>query len=209
MGFDMRETRSPFLVIENFISPLTCEDIVDRIGITFPETDADGRPCKSVTANRLTEIRLADYLDESREFTEEYYGVEIKGIHPLQFEFYPEGCKASPPTCENSILAGGAWRRSNNRDFVGILFLTDYQEKAPFDPSFEVRGGKLQFPTHDFGFNPKRGMLVIFPGNENFVYSTSAVEVGDLHQVKILMTASENYVYDKRSFPGNYEVWFK
>lgn len=205
----MRQVRSPFLVIPDFVSPLTCEDIVDRLASTFPETDENGRPCKSVMANPLSEIRLADYLEEACDFVEEYYDVSIKGVHPLQFESYPEGCAASKLTCENSIFADGKWIRSNSKDFVGILFLSDYQEKAPFDPMFEVKGGKLQFPTHNFGFNPKRGMLVIFPGSEYFVHNTSAIQVGDLYQVKIYMTASENYVYSPDSFPGNYEVWFR
>lgn len=201
--------KSPFLVIPDFVSPLTCEDIVDRLTLAFPEVDDNNRPQKSVRTNRLSELRLEDYLTEASDFVEEYYGVDIKGIHPLQFEYFPEGCAATKPVCENSIYTGGKWVRSNNKDFVGILFLSDYQDKAPFDPMFEVKGGKLQFPTHNFGFNPKRGMLVIFPGNEYFVYNTSAIEVGDLHQVKIYMSASERYVYNPNSFPGNYEVWFR
>lgn len=205
----MPKAKSPFLVINDFVSPLTCEDIVDRLLLAFPEMDENNRPMKSVMTNRLSEVRLADYLDEAREFTEEYYGVSIKGVHPLQFETYPEGAASSKPVCENSIYGNGKWSRSNNKDFVGILFLSDYQDKVPFDPMFEVKGGKLQFPTHNFGFNPKRGMLVIFPGNEYFVHNTTAIEVGDLHQVKIFMTASENYVYNPDSFPGNYEVWFR
>lgn len=205
----MSKYKSPFIVLSDFVSPLTCEDIVDRLALSFPETDESGRPKKSVMGNRLSELRLSDYLDEALEITEEYYGVSIKGVHPLEFETYPEGCPASKPRCENSIYQNGKWNRSNNKDFVGILFLTDYQDKAPFDPMFEVKGGKLQFPTHGFGFNPKRGMLVIFPGNENFVHTTSEVQVGDLHQVKFYMTAEENYVYNQSSFPGNYEVWFR
>lgn len=205
----MRKNKSPFVVLDNFVSPLTCEDIVDRLNLSFPETDDNGRPKKSVTGNRLSELRLSDYLEDAVDITEQYYGVEIKGVHPLEFETYPEGCPASKPRCENSIYANGKWSRSNNKDFVGILFLSDYQEKAPFDPTFEVRGGKLQFPTHGFGFNPKRGMLVIFPGNEYFVHNTSEVQVGDLHQVRFYMTAEENYVYNPDSFPGNYEVWFR
>lgn len=205
----MSRYKSPFIVIPDFVSPLTCEDIVDRLSNTFPETDEEGRPKKSVTSNRLSEIRLEDYLAEAVDLTEDYYGVQIKGVHPLQFEWFPEGCTTTKPTCENSVLVGGKWSRSNNKDFVGILFLSDYQDKPPFDPTFEVSGGKLQFPTHGFGFNPKRGMLVIFPGNENFVHATADVKLGDLYQVKFFMTAEKNYVYDANSFPGNYEVWFK
>lgn len=199
--------RSPFIVIPDFVSPLTCEDIVDKIAISFPDVDADGNPQPSSMSNALAELSLHDYLDEARELTEDYYGVSIKGIHRLEFEYYPQGCASTKPVCENSIYHG-KWSRSNNKDFVGILFLTDYQERVPFDPLFEVKGGKLQFPTHGFGFNPKRGMLVIFPGDEHFVYSTAAIQAGELFQVKICMTAEENYVYNPRSFPGNYEVWF-
>lgn len=205
----MAKQRNPFLVVQDFVSPLTCEDIVDRLTLTFPETDAYGRPQKSVRANPLSEVRLADYLDEACEFVEEYYGVEVRGVQPLEFEWYPEGAPASVHRCENSILSNGQWTRSNNKDFVGILFLNDYQDKVPFDPMYEVRGGKLQFPTHNFGFNPKRGMLVIFPGNEYFVHNTAAIEVGELYQVKFYISVEPQYVYNPNEFPGSYETWFK
>lgn len=205
----MSKFKSPFIVIQDFVSPLTCEDIVSRLNNSFPETDDSGRPKKSVTTNQLSEMRLADYLDEALDLVEDHYGVTVKGVHPLEFETYPEGFPTSSAQCENSSLISGKWHRSNNRDFVGILFLTDYQDKAPFDPEFEVKGGKLQFPTHGFGFNPKRGMLVIFPGNEYFINGTSAVEVGELNQVRIYMTTPEPYQYDPDLFPGNYEVWFR
>lgn len=201
--------KSPFLVIEDFLSPLTCESIVDTLGFGFPDIDAEGKPRKAMTFNRLIEMRLSDDLSDIIELTEQYYTTKIKGIHPLEFEWYPEGCPTSPPKCENSIILGGNWVRANNKDFVGVIFLNDYQETTPFDPDFEVRGGKLQFPTHGFGFNPKRGMLVIFPGNEYFVYGTSGVQVGNLHQIKMYMTSEKPFVYDPNDFPGNYEVWFR
>jgi hypothetical protein len=205
----MSTFKNPFIVIPDFVSPLTCEDIVDRLTPAFPDLDETRRPQSSSSINRLSEIRLADYLDEAVEFVETHYDVSIKGVQPLQFEYYPEGCAATAPVCANSAYMTRQWSRTNNKDFVGVIFLSDYQEKVPFDPSYEVKGGKLQFPTHDFGFNPKRGMLVIFPGNEYFIHNTSEIFAGDLHQIKIYFTASENYVYQSRLFPGNYEVWFK
>lgn len=204
----MAVTRSPFLVINDFLSPLTCEDIVDRLTLSFPETDVNGRPVKSVTANRLSEVRLADYLDEACGFIEEYYDTTVRGVQPLQFEWYPEGCAATGHRCDNSLYSNGGWHRSNNKDFVGIIFLNDYQENTPFDPMFEVRGGKLQFPTHNFGFNPKRGMLVVFPGNEYFVHNTAAISVGELHQIRIHFSTDPQYVYNPKAFPGTYETWF-
>jgi hypothetical protein len=205
----MSKSRSPFIVIPDFVSPLTCEDIVDRLAITFPDVDENGRPKKSVMGNRLSQLRLSDYLGEVCDIVEDYYDVSLQGVQPLQFEYYPTGCPATQPLSENSIFTGGKWVRSNNKDFVGILFLSDYQDRVPFDPDYEVKGGKLQFPTHNFGFNPKRGMLVIFPGDEYFVYNTAGIDAGNLFQVKILMSADTPYVYNPNSFPGNYEVWFK
>lgn len=203
-----KQSKSPFLVVEEFISPLTCEEIVDTITFGYPETDVNGRVLPTVLRSLRVENKLSDPLGDLLPLMEPYYGVEVEGVLPLEIEWYPQGCATTRQRCENSTYAGGKWTRSNNRDFVGVLFLSDYQAKAPFDPDFEVRGGKLQFPNHGFGFNPKRGMLVIFPGSSNFLNSTAAIEVGDLTQIRIPFTTVAPYVYDMKNFPGNYEVWF-
>lgn len=200
--------KSPFLVIEEFVSPLTCEEIVDTIGAGWPDTDTQGKPLMTGFRNRLVELRLSETLSDLLPSIDAYYGTKIKGISPFEIEWYPQRCKQAAPRCENSIYMNGKWTRSNNRDFVAILFLTDYQDKAPFDPDFEVKGGKLQFPNHGFGFNPRRGMLVIFPGSPNFVNVTGRIDVGNLFQIRIPFTATVPYVYDMQKFPGNYEVWF-
>lgn len=200
--------KSPFFIVEEFVSPLTCEDIVDTMGFGYPETNAKGKVIRSVAPNRLLEARLADSLADLLPEIEAHYALEIKGVLPFECEWYPQGCAASQQVCENSTYLNSKWIRSNNRDLVGILFLSDYQAKVPFDPDFEVRGGKLQFPTHGFGFNPKRGMLVIFPGSSNFVNFTGGIDVGNLFQVRIPMAATRPYIYNMKEFPGNYEAWF-
>jgi hypothetical protein len=202
------QSRSPFFIVEEFVSPLTCERIVDSIEFGFPETTLDGRPLPTRTYNKLVELRIADVIEEVLPDLEAYYKVQVKGVAPPEFEWYPEGCAATKPKCENSTYSNNRWTRVNNRDFVGILFLCDYQERAPFDPEFEVRGGKLQFPNHGFSFNPKRGMLVIFPGSPNFVNSVGKVEVGDLYQMRIPITTETPFVYNFKDYPGNYEEWF-
>jgi hypothetical protein len=201
--------RSPFLVLEQFISPLTCETIVDIVDFDTPNMDEKGLPVPSTLSSETLHTLLADDLLDCSEYIEEYFDVKIRGIHPIEVEIFPEGCPATNPVCENSAFIANEWRRMNNKDFVAILFLNDFREKVPFDPDYEVMGGKLQFPTHGFGFNPKRGTLVVFPGNENFIRSTSTIQVGQLHQVVFRFTCDRDYVYNKSQFPGNYEVWFK
>lgn len=201
--------KSPFFIVEEFLSPLTCEGIVDSIGFGYPNTDLNGNPIYTSSINRLVETRIADFIGDVLPDIEDYYSVQVKGVSQLEFEWYPEGCERTRPRCENSIYINSKWTRSNNRDFVGIIFLNDYQETVPFDPQYEVRGGKLQFPNHGFGFNPKRGMLIIFPGSPNFVNFVGKVDVGNLFQIRIPITTTVPYNYQMKNFPGNYEVWFK
>ena len=104
----------------------------------------------------------------------------------------------------------GEWKKVNDHDFCAILFLKDYQEEAPFDIDFEVYGGKLEFPTHNFSFLPKRGTLIIFPGNEYFINHTSDVYAGSLLQVRFHMVASveKPFKYNSKNFKGDYNSWF-
>jgi hypothetical protein len=101
------------------------------------------------------------------------------------------------------------WERSNNNDFAAILFLNEYNDNPAFDSDFEVYGGQLEFLTHGFSFNPRRGTLIIFPGAPNFINNTATVTVGELNQIRIHFAAHELFVYDMNKFLGNYKVWFK
>jgi hypothetical protein len=89
-----------------------------------------------------------------------------------------------------------------------VLFLSDYQESPSFDSEYEVYGGKLEFPQHAFGFNPRRGTLVLFPSDPHFINVTSDVFVGELFQSRLQLAASTPYFYDSEMFPGNYTQWF-
>lgn len=206
------KSKSPFFVIEDFISPLMCEEIIEDLDNQIPDVDEKNNPVMSVRFNRLSEMRLCTAIEEFLiPDIEAYYGFTYKGMYPFEFEWYPQGCKKNRQRCENSISTGGGrpiWHRSSGKDFCGIIFLNDYNDKPPLDQDFEVNGGKLQFLNHKFSITPKRGTLVIFPGEQHFINCTSDVKIGDLHQIRFFINASEPYKYNPKLFPGNYTTWF-
>lgn len=203
--------KSPFLIFKEFISPLQCEEIITGNNNTHPNFDKDGKVQPLIVANKLAEIRLTPIIvEEVIPAIESYYNVDVKGIKPFDMEWYSAGYEGKmTPRCENSVLMNGKWVRSNGNDFTGIIFLNDYRDTPPFDPEFEVFGGKLEFVTHNFGFNPERGTLIVFPGAPNFINVTGEVKVGELTQIRFHIATHELFVYDMNKFKGNYEIWFK
>lgn len=204
-------TKSPFFVIDNFLSPMECEGIVERSIFEFPNM-IDGVPIKSVTRNILTEELVLDYLDELIEPLEEYYGYKHVGILPFDIEHYPQQSQNEGLRCENSLY-NGRWLRVNDHELTGIIFLKDDNTGTNFDDYFEVYGAKLQFPNHRFSFHPQRGQLVIFPSGPNFLNSVIPPKIGDLYQIRfqIVGTAPDGkpFVYNPAMFPGDFRSWFK
>lgn len=200
--------KSPFYVVEEFISPLMCEDIIERLNNTSPNRDGDGNPTLTIKSNRLTEMRVLPLILDLVPKLEQYYGFTYEGTLPFDFEWYPSGYQHAIAHCDNSSLVKGKWYRTNEKDFVGVIFLNDYSDAPPFDSDFEVVGGKLGFPTHNFSFMPQRGQLVVFPGEQHFVNAIQDVPYGNLNLLKFYISSEEDYVYDPSKFPGNYQQWF-
>ena len=111
--------------------------------------------------------------------------------------------------CENSIYLNKSWKLVNDYDFTMILFLKDHNESSNFDDMFECYGGKLEFPNHQFGFNPERGTAIIFPSNHYFLNKTNTPTYGDLFQVRLHFICTERFKYNPDNFKGNYLTWFK
>lgn len=202
---------SPFFIIDDFLSPLLCEDIIQRLNHTYPDCDKDDVPLKTIKFNKLTEIRVEPLLERYIEALENYYSFETLGILPFKFEWFVEGFR--PELAKSAAFSYDnnkrKWTRNADIGISGVVFLNDYNDKAPFDDSYEVYGGKLEFPTHNFGFNPKRGTAIFYPEAPNFVNATSEIQVGELNQIRIHIVPTELYNYDIKKFPGNYTTWFK
>lgn len=185
-----------------------CEDVIDTCNFTVPDTDRNGHEVKTTKTCEPVEQMIYERLQSVLPKIEKHYPFSYKGTERISFEWFPQG-SSGQFQCENSEFVRSKWLRTKTRDFTGVLFLCDYQEQTPFEKEFEVYGGKLEFVQHQFGFNPQRGTLIIFPSDPHFINITTPVVVGDLFQARIQIAANSPYLYDPRSFPGNYTSWFK
>lgn len=204
----MQVVKSPFYVVQEFISPLMCEDVIDLCDFTEPDEDKEGKYIKTSKTCELAEEIIYERFRPIIPTLQAHYGIQHKGMERPQFEWFPEGSHGEPQS-ENSVHVRGKWLRVKPSDLTGVLFLSDYSETVPFEQEYEVYGGKLEFPQHKFGFNPQRGTLIVFPSDPHFINLTAPVAFGDLYQVRFSLVAKTPYLYQPQGFPGNYLSWFK
>jgi hypothetical protein len=202
------ETKSPFYVVQEFISPMLCEDLIDLCDYNVPDQDKDGNWIKTVKTSETAEGIIYERLLLLLPELQAYYQFLYKGTERVSFEWFPQDSQGIAAS-ENSEFLRGKWLKTRARDFTGVLFLSEYQDTPPFEEEFEVYGGKLEFPQHKFGFNPKRGTLVLFPSDPHFINITSGVFAGDLYQARLQIAAQTPYIYNPQKFPGNYTTWFR
>ena len=201
--------KSPFLVIEDFLSPLDCEIIVEKYGNSLPDCNDKGVELKTILPHPLYENRIWNKLSDYFEYIESYYSVEIESLSKMHVEWYPEGCPQEPVRCENSIYTNKKWSITNKNDFTVIIFLKSFNSSKNFDTDFECYGGKLEFPNHNFGFTPIRGTAIIFPSNQYFLNATKSPEISDMFQARLHITCEKRFQYSPKSYEGNYTTWFK
>lgn len=204
----MATAKSPFLVIQDFLSPKICEQIVTDLDFLSPDMDPDGNPLKMYRSHEGCQMVIYKKLMEQIDSISKYYGVDYKGTEEMMFEYLAGGV-TTDPICENSNYLRKKWVRVKDRDLTGVLFFSDYNQEIPFDNDFEVYGGKLEFPQHGFSFQPTRGTLVIYPSGPHFINANAEVIAGDLFQVRIHIATKLPYLYNPREFPGDYRTWFK
>lgn len=204
-----RTPRSPFLIIPEFISPLTCEEIIGEVDFNGLSLDQEtGAPlCTTKTSVVATRFVEGVVEDTGAQQIERYFNVNFDSVESCSFEWYYQGYKPKGAAPDGYARHGTQWVKSNVSDFVGVLFLMDHAESQP-DLDFEVVGGKLEFPSFNFGFKPQAGTLVVFPSAPNFANATAAIRMGELFQVRILMSTVVPYRYDPREFPGTYQDWY-
>lgn len=199
--------RSPFYIVEEFLSPLLCEEIIDICDFTVPDLNKEGKVVSTIRSSERSEAIIYDRLSSLLPDIQAYYQFQYKGTESMMFEWYPTGSKGVMGS-ENSNFVRGKWLRTKHRDITGVLFLCDYQDVPSFEQEYEVYGGKLEFPQHAFGFNPRRGTLILFPSDPHFINFTADIRFGDLFQSRIQIAADKPYLYDPSMFPGNYTQWF-
>lgn len=184
-----------------------CEDLIDAIDFNVPDTDKDGNEVPTTKTSEQAERIIYNRVQMILPELQAHYEFLYRGMERVKFEWYPEGSVGQHHS-ENSDFMNGKWLRTRGRDFSGVLFLSDYQDTPPFEQEYEVYGGKLEFAQHKFGFNPKRGTLVVFPSDPHFINVTANILAGDLYQARIHIAAQAPYLYYPQNFPGDYTKWF-
>jgi len=199
--------KSPFYVVQNFLSPKQCEMIVDNLGYYSPDVDKDGIAIKMMRNHEESEKIVYGKFKPLIPKLEEYFNFIHRGTEPMTFEFLAEGVKPEA-ICDSSKWIKKKWVKTKDRDFSAMLFLSDYQDQVPFDSDYEVYGGKLEFLQHKFGFNPERGTLIVYPSGPHFINANAEIRFGDLFQARFYIAAQAHYAYQPIDFPGNYLSWF-
>jgi len=203
----MAVPKSPFYVVQDFLTPKQCEIIVDNLGYYSPDLNKEGKPIKMMRHHADSEKIIYNKFKSLIPDFEKYYNFEHRGTEPVTFEFIAEGVEPEA-ICDSSKWIKKKWVRTKDRDFSAVLFLSDYQEDLPFDSDYEVYGGKLEFLQHKFGFNPERGTLIVYPSSPHFINAISQIIAGDLFLARWYMAGKMPYLYQPADFPGNYLSWF-
>jgi hypothetical protein len=202
--------KSPFYVIQEFISPLVCEDLVDDADFNHPDVDKDQKPVLTKKRSDIAEQVVFDRVRQVTPAILAHYGnLQYRGTERVSFEWIAAGCAGIAAHCENSERIERKWVRMHARDLTCVLFLSDLQDQPGFDDTYECYGGKLEFPQHYFGFNPQRGTLVVFPSEPHFINQTTPVVLGNLYQARFHIACQSPFLYNPKDFPGNYITWFK
>lgn len=199
--------KSPFYIVQNFTSHLLAEQIVDDCCFDFPDEEPDGTPRVMKQGDEANQQILYERFQPLFPKIEKHFNVQYRGMEPMTFEWYTAGVETKPQ-CENSQYLRSKWVRTIDRDFTGLLFLSSYQDKTPFDNDYEVYGGKIEFPQHRFSFNPEIGTLIVFPSGPHFINYVSPVHAGDLYMVRMHFACNSPYMHNPEDFPGDYTNWF-
>lgn len=208
----MRQIKSPFLIVQDFISPLLCEQFVDELDFVVPDEDIAGNPIKMIVHHERLENIIYDKFLTTIPDIESYYGVSHRGTTEVDFSWFPQGYNKSEMMSENSKLINIAgrkkWAKTEDNDLTCLLFLTEHCYNPNFDSLYEVYGGKINFGSFGFGFNAERGTLIVYPSCANFNSTVSPVQVGDLIFAKFHIATKNQFIFNLQEYPGTFKEWF-
>lgn len=188
---------SPFMVFDEFVSAKACEQIIENV---------DFKDKNSISVDWI-DHPLQERFNKVIPLIETHYNVKHRLMEEITFEKYPENNELSLHS-ENSRYFEGKWIRTKDRDFTGVLFLSDWREQTPFDSRYEVYGGKMEFPQWGFGFQAVRGTLIIFPSDAHFINKINKIQIGTLYRAVVHFASDKPFLWDIKNFPGDYTKWF-
>ncbi len=205
----MIDNKSPFYVIQNFISNKEAADLAKATRVE-PILNDDGALDSMVRSHTQSETFLFERMKKIIPELEEHFGLKYKGTESIAFQQFPvsNGKNAEDPQCYNAVYKRKKWVRINDRALTAAIWFKDYEDQPPFNMTTQVYGGKLEFPVYNFGFQPQAGTLVVYPACERFISLITSIQVGELQMARIHMHAEGIWIYNPADFPGDYRTWF-
>lgn len=207
-------TKSPFLTYQYLLDSAFCDKIAKTVRVQ-PLYSDDGVPQSVERHYEAIEQEVFAKIQPHIPEIEKHYAIKYRGTEHLVFQQFPStGKPAESPHCENAVFKRKKWVKVRDRDLTAIIWLKDYQEYPPFDQATQVLGGKLEFPVYNFGLQPQKGTMVVYPANERFISLTTAILVGELQCIRIHIAGGTGddgqgvWMYQPDDFPGDFRTWF-
>lgn len=200
-------SKSPFILLEDAIHLKACNDIIASLNHSIPNY-MNEKVALTIKFNKLEELRLQPLIDDLLDYAEPYYGFDTQSISTFMFEWYPEGYSHKPISSDSYTYFNGQWIKSREIDFTILIFLSNSVTSNLNDRDIQHVGGGLQFPTHGFTLHPKSGDVLMFPADNHFLNTVSDIDLGNMNMIRVLITAKNDYKYDRQKFPGTFKTWF-
>jgi hypothetical protein len=201
--------KSPFLVIQDILDHSSCIKIAQSVRVqAIKDNEGVFQPVQR--HHDSCGLKVTEAIKPYISYIERYFDFKYKGIDEMIFQQYPptNGALAEEPHCENAVYKRKRWMRIKDCDLTGLIWLKNYNDAPPFNMREHVYGGKLEFPSYQFGFQPQAGTMVIYPASENFISLTSPIQVGELQAVRFNIYSVDKWEYDKTKYPGDFRTWF-
>lgn len=195
--------KSPFLILEEYLSPLQCENILNDLYcidcIDFSDTNK--KYCYPISDDALFN-HLEKIIKSIYPKINEMYGVNCAKIEVIEYRLMRENTEATDFQAYNSVYLNGQWVRNEFNDFVITIMLTSHVQSTDdgLDAEFEHYGAGIQYPQHNVTFYSDRGGILIHPSDPHFIHNISANHLGTCALINVAVSCDNLYLYDPVSF---------
>jgi hypothetical protein len=169
-------------IIKNFMPENHMKDILDYTDLYLEKTYSPELKLKIQKSWASREL-LKAYEFLLRAEATKYYGLEFERDRTIDINnreigaFVPEHTDMIKPHFFDPLEPDFSWANMGY-SWSGHLSLIVY-----LNDDFE--GGELIFPQHNITIVPEKGMLVMFPGNLNFVHEVKEVTAGERKTISL------------------------
>jgi SM-20-related protein len=202
--FSRDKKACPFFVDENFLSPSTCDSIVNKLFLSnrtdslryayvynSPKDSKHNLNQRRTHVLQMPDDALQLYQRKFRlveEKISDYFNIKITEHEELQVLGYGIGCKFDMH-CDNSTYSINndqeffRWKLLlPNRKLTSVVFISDYAD--PLTERNQYNGGEFEFKyvLDKYGnpvkLTPKKGTIVSFPSHPYFIHVVNEVKKG-------------------------------